>query len=290
MKAMRAMVVSAGALIAAASGWAQTVQFYIIDKQADYVQTSSSAPSLSYYRLAAEINGSNLSGMTNHSVSTPGPGTVTMAYDPMDGKWFDHQDFATKALLDAAFPNGTYTYTAVSTASNVPLKVDATPSGDLYPTAVPQITSVDNGATWSGGSLIMQTTGTTTITLNSFAQYSSALNGQVGGHIGVSFYQTSGTGSFVTLQQEAITFQSQSAFNTFMVSGLTAGNHYQFEIEYNVITAADATSLAGATGVGLFTNRLHIDVIAVPEPSTYAAIFGAVALVGVMLHRRRRVA
>ena len=40
--------------------------------------------------------------------------------------------------------------------------------------------------------------------------------------------------------------------------------------------------------LGLFTYRTQMTLIAVPEPSAYAAILGALALAGVVIRRRRQ--
>ncbi len=70
-----------------------------------------------------------------------------------------------------------------------------------------------------------------------------------------------------------------------MLSGLTAGN-YTVEIEFNAVNELNIGDFP-APAVALFTSRTQFSLQVIPEPSTYAAIFGAVALAGVMLHRRR---
>jgi hypothetical protein len=265
------------------------VEFYILEKRTNYLQTSAAAPSAADYRFTFEINGTNLSGLTNHSVTTPGgTGTATVAYDIPGDRWKYYQDYGSKAALDAAFFNGSYSVT-VDTASNVPLTLEATPSADFYPSGVPQLISANNGALWSAGKLLVSDTGTTTLTLSSFSEYNSVANGQLAGHIGMSLLLT-GPGSFTEVNQEAFTFNADPAFNTFMISGLTAGSTYQFELEYNILTALDSGSLAGATGAALFTNRLQIDIQAVPEPATYAMIIGGLSLAMVAVYRRHRLA
>lgn len=281
-------------------GFAQ-VDFYIVDKQTSYVQTSAAAPSLATnpYSFTFEISGkqpgSGISGIVNHSFTTPagsGVGGYTLVsgdYDSGEDRWKYSQSFATKSgagSLDEAFLNGTYVLN-VGDATNIPFVLDATPSGDLYP-ITPQVTGMNNGATWSGGQLLIKDTGTTTLNLSDFTSlYSSTASGQVGGHIGAFLYLTS-SGSFTSINQEALTFDSDPAFNTFLISGLTAGSTYQLELEFNSIMTADTTSISGATGVAIFTTRLQVNVLAVPEPATYAEIFGVLALAGAMIHRRRR--
>lgn len=276
------------------------IDFFVVDKLVTYVQTSSSTPSLhatSPFIFSFEIEGQNpgtsIGSITNHAFTSPGGSGVTGYtlvsgdYDSSENQWKYRQSFALKSDLDAAFSNGTYSV-SVGNVADIPLTLNASPSGDLYP-LVPKVTGMNNGASWNGSNqLLISDTGTTTLTFSDFtSQYNSTSNGQVGAHIGAFLYLTS-SGSFTELNQEALTFEADSAFNTFMISGLTAGSTYQFELEYNAIMAADTTSIPGATGVALFSSRMQLEVLAIPEPSTYAAILGALALGGVMVQRRRR--
>ncbi|MDI1320304.1 MAG: PEP-CTERM sorting domain-containing protein, partial [bacterium] len=73
-------------------------------------------------------------------------------------------------------------------------------------------------------------------------------------------------------------------------SSMVAGNTYTLQLEFNLGTNATSNILGfGELDMGLFTYRTNITVIAVPEPSTYAAILGVVALGGVMIRRRHAV-
>ena len=62
---------------------------------------------------------------------------------------------------------------------------------------------------------------------------------------------------------------------------ITPGSSFYFRWLYTATTGTNSTN-----GQGLAIDNLSIT--AIPEPSTYAAIFGALALAGVGVHRRRQ--
>ncbi|MBI2813234.1 MAG: PEP-CTERM sorting domain-containing protein [Opitutae bacterium] len=136
-----------------------------------------------------------------------------------------------------------------------------------------------------------------TFNLNGLAGYPS------GGHVGI-FLNGVNEPSFVSgnnpggeVRAESIKLGTNNdpevTFLTFnpSASNMVLGQTYTLEIEYNLALNTASNLFGGGAGeldLGLFTYRTQLTLIAVPEPSTYAAIFGGVALAGVMLHRRRR--
>jgi len=136
-----------------------------------------------------------------------------------------------------------------------------------------------------------------TFNLNGLAGYSS------GGHVGLfingvndpAFISGNNPGGDVS--GESIKFgafnDAELTFLTFnpSASNMVAGNAYILELEYNLApNAASNLFGAGELDLGLFTYRTKLTLIAVPEPATYAEIFGVVALVGMMFRRRRQAA
>jgi hypothetical protein len=72
---------------------------------------------------------------------------------------------------------------------------------------------------------------------------------------------------------------------------LLAGNIYKVGLEFNYFLAVPADFETGtfkAVVINTMTTEFQIQVI--PEPATYAELFGVVALVGVMFRRRRQAA
>jgi hypothetical protein len=195
------------------------------------------------------------------------------------------QTFGSAAALDAAFANGLYSinFGTTSGASDV-----ASISVNLAAAAFPNApeASVTNG-TWGGG----------VFTVTDPSQLLTISSGNFGltdgdaYHIGISV-----DGNSVHEGSEIfdLDYQSGDPDPTFLALGV-AGNiltngTYTVRLEFNRLLDPSNSNVFEAQSLGAFTSNttFTIQVGAIPEPSTYAAIFGAVALAGVMLHRRRR--
>lgn len=76
-----------------------------------------------------------------------------------------------------------------------------------------------------------------------------------------------------------------------MPNRLTAGQTYYASLQFNNNNIDYAVPNLGNGNVGysVINEFEMLAVGAIPEPSTYAAIFGGLALAGAMIHRRRRV-
>ncbi len=77
------------------------------------------------------------------------------------------------------------------------------------------------------------------------------------------------------------------SFSLAAVSSLNSITGIYFRL-VNTSTTSIGGGAIGATGASRIDNFTVMGTAAVPEPSTYAAIFGAVALVGAAVHRRRQ--
>ena len=69
---------------------------------------------------------------------------------------------------------------------------------------------------------------------------------------------------------------------------LTAGQTYSASLQFNNNFINYNNPFAGANGSVGYTVINDFQIQAVPEPSTYAAILGAIALAGVIIRRQRR--
>lgn len=167
-----------GALVVS-TGFAQaSVGSYGIGKKKDFLQSSSSAPVSQAiigdpngpYHFSADLSGANLNQIAPAPrLTLPGGSQFTLTGD--SDSMGVANSYANKSSLDAAFPNGSYTFTA-GTAS-LPISLGAS---DAYPTDTPQIT---NG-TWDGqGRLVVGASSGVTLNFNDFSQYSSGVGGTV---------------------------------------------------------------------------------------------------------------
>ncbi|MCF7687139.1 MAG: PEP-CTERM sorting domain-containing protein [Cephaloticoccus sp.] len=131
--------------------------------------------------------------------------------------------------------------------------------------------------------------------------------------VGALHWQTGGSGSVVhytftvaDLLTSTLTFSNQHEFQTtsnndgfaLILNGASAttavtltGKGSSFTYDYSGFSANDQTFLEGLTSIPFTTgtgfSSITVSASAVPEPSTYAAIFGAIALLGTIAVRKR---
>jgi hypothetical protein len=143
----------------------------------------------------------------------------------------------------------------------------------------PELPQITNGS-WISGQMQVDATINYTINFASFSSFNTddsyrlSIRNISDVEVASGFWNTAGTTSFVI-----------------NANTLTAGQTYTASLQFNNNSIDYGVALAGANGnVGYSViNEFQIlAVSAIPEPSTYAAIFGALALTGVVIHRRRR--
>ncbi len=274
-------------LALAALAHAQVVDFVTVSKTQQYIQTTNSAPTTpTNFQFTTEIEGTSLSGITTPTLnSRPGTGPIgSYFYNASEDMWIIQQNFGTGPLLEAAYGVGNYNITAVGSTVAINLSNESPRF-----TAIPFATL--SSGTISGGVLTWNVSQSLTITLSDPMPGGTA----VIDHISLSIW-----GNNISLSADAFGNGTQSftipgtagVNNTFI-----AGNSYTVEMEFvnisggsGVSTFATAGGLNGKDYVGYYGRSTSFTIQAIPEPSTYAAIFGALALAGVMIHRRRRTA
>lgn len=286
MKSMRFFIVLAGALFASAMMSGQTVTEFIIAKINDNYQTQDGSTSAgdfdnqgntNAYGIFAQVTGTGLSGTYSFTTpTTPTPTTINITTVETGSLVYENAfAYADATALNAAFPDGDYSM-AIPNTNNSNLAPDSVSlfnlSGGTF-SNVPMIT----GGTWSGGRLLIDPTQNYTLNFIGFSGFGA------GDSITLAIDGSGSNGHDV---------DSSSAVTSFLISAgdIVLANGNTTRAELNFINGIDTdTSITGATGFTGYVTILSFEIQAIPEPSTYAAIFGALALAGVILRRRRRV-
>jgi hypothetical protein len=276
MKTTRSLMAIAGALVATALMSGQTINDFMVGKIYDGSQTSGSGSSFASpgYGIFTEVMGTGLSG--TYTVATPG-GTVTspltLTGNASERQYEVASTYADVSALNAAYANGDYTFAIP--ASGGPFSPTLSLTGDAFPNTF-SITGLTNG-TWSGGNLVFNPGQSLTLTFDSFS-------GMVNGTDRIFFNADTG--------YEIET--SVAGTTSFLVPAnsisLSAGQTTSAELVFAKVVDFDNTTISGASGMAVYATIVSITLQAIPEPSTYAAIFGTLALAGVAMHRRRRTA
>jgi hypothetical protein len=301
------------------AGLAQAqVNIVMVEKQVTHVQNSASDPTLASgspyaFRFAVVGGDTSIGGLTPVQITSTATGSGVTGpvilsagsnYDATDNEWTSnaavYSSQSGAGSLDEAYANGVYGLKIGATSFNITLGGGTGPYTDGYPAAAPMLTGLSAGDFNGSGQLkIDLSLSSYTFNLNGLPGYTS------GGHVGIFIFGVndpafvSGSNPSGNVQRESIYFASAGltdpevtslTFNP-SASTMVAGNTYILEMEYNLAPNATVNLLGvGELDLGLFTYRTTVSLVAIPEPSTYAAIFGALALAGVMIVRRRRTA
>lgn len=270
---MRVMFVFAGAFIAAAFVSGQTVTEFIIAKINDRYQTQDGVtvagdlynqPNTNAYGIFAQVTGTGLMG--TYTFTAPGGSPINISTVESGALVYENAfGHPTSGSLNTAFADGDYSM-QINTSGGLQNITLFSLTGSVYPN-VPEIT----GATWSGGKLFIADP-TQAYTLN-FTTF-SGMGGNDKIILGID-------GVFDT--------ESTSSVTSFIIpaNSFTFGQSTSGELNFAKVIDVD-TSIVGATGFTAYVSIVSFQIQVIPEPSTYATIFGALALAGVMIHQRRR--
>ncbi|MDO8541071.1 MAG: immunoglobulin domain-containing protein [Opitutaceae bacterium] len=235
--------------------------FYFVSKQQQFLQTSATgavADPLGAFKFQAKA-------ATSVTLTLPGGGTFPSVFDNKNSDYALRQFFATKAALDAAFPNGTYRMTGASIPA-----ISLNLAADNYPVVTPQVTSVTNGTWNSGGVLVVNPAQPTTLNFSTFSGY--ATSGVAGL---INFYLTSMSGDNVTLETEVF---SQAIFGapatptpltsySIPAGRLTSGRLYRAWLVFDTVSTMDTTSIPGSAVGSLFSKEVSF-YLAAQAPGT----------------------
>jgi hypothetical protein len=220
--------------------------FITAQKVKNYYQTSTSAP-LAYEPGPFEFRGDSPVGPA--SFTPPGLTSVTLTQGQGDNGDYSVDDtFGTQALLDAAFPDGSYTF-AITGSASFALAL----TGDSYPT-VPQV----NGGTYnSDGQLVIDPTQSYTLNLSQDTAY-----GSIGAISHMELKLQSLTGDF-SQKQEAFTPGNASPFNAYVIPAgtLTAGNIYSLEVDFDTVLNDSTTDVSGYTVGTVYSSDTSLIIV-----------------------------
>ena len=204
----------------------------------------------------------NVSGPVAMSFTPPGgTSTALTAYQGGSGTKYDFSiNYASQAAMDAAFPNGSYTY-AVTGSSNFSLNL----TGNLYP-STPQVT----GGTWnSSGQLVLDPTQDNTLNFSPFTAYGTA---GILSHMQIQIQ--SFDGSTVNLSQTNITPTNSTGFTSYLIPAgtLSAGSIYECNLEYDTGVADNTTAVSGDTAVTIYTASTNFFFVTSGTPANVPTI------------------
>ncbi len=302
MKSTRVLLALILAMAAATIASAQTISIVILDRSANYIQTtagSSSLASSTPYSAEVFMNGANLNLISSFSFKKPGDATTVYSGVQDGSEWqapASGNMFSTMSALNTAFGAGGYTISISRTVGGpyadstlTMTNLVGTTNDGLPNTPFVIATQNSNPVTWSGGKMLVDPTLALTITTTTFS--TNYTNGQ--GRVGVGVFGSipdqeasneTSPGSFI--------FSGNSAQLVIAANTFAAGQFYSGDMEFNNLIGSlvdlSGTYGGSAKGITIYSAFTSFQIQAIPEPSTYAAIFGALALAGVMIHRRRR--
>lgn len=224
------------------------VNSYGMSKGRDFLQSSSATPTsdaiTGAFQFSVDLVGTNLNLLApapklilpNASQQNLTGSGTSMGLSPR---------YASKANLDAAYPNGSYSITAGTLT--LPVSFGST---DAYPSDIPRIL---NGTWDSQGRLVINAQTGAELTFNSFSQYSTG----PGEWISFSLYAISGTtlgNEIVSVERFALSgYGSDEALTSYGISAglLQADRTYYAELSFARIVNLN-TSFLPITGTATF--------------------------------------
>lgn len=252
------LVASGFALTISLGAYADSVDPYTVNKVHLYTQTSTAgAVALSDYPYALSVRAS--SAVDLH---LPNGTTQSLATDS-NGKFTLTKVFTSKANLDAAFPNGTYTLTGAAVPT---LSYNLTT--DSYPSSIPQIT----GGTWTNGVLVVNPAQSTTVNYSTFTTFATS---GLAGHVSLSLDTDASNLQQQVVSQPILGLPVASApFTsvTIPANTLSTGKVYRLRLNFDTITTLDLSSLPGNGAIAIWQNDLEVWVAAVSGTAPAAPV------------------
>lgn len=187
---------------------------------------------------------------------------------------FDGGGFATLAALNAAFPNGTYTFNLQTATAPAAYTASVPITGDAYPAAVPRIT----GGTFSSGALQIDSAASFNFNWNNFAgtqlfQILDATNNVV---FSRTLANSTGAAMAANTLQPGQYYTASLIFQTrqvaFADTNTTWLATYSLEVDFKIATISGPPVMSGPAQVIATVGQLFTyQVIASNHPASYGA-------------------
>ena len=248
---------------------ASSGSYYVVSKASYYEQNSTSAPALNVsvpYSFLAEIENLPTQPVSASSyISLPSGASGSIGLTSFSAGYRYTAGYANQSALDAAFPNGTYTF-HINTSSGgyvVPLAL----SPVSYPVNIPKISN----SGWASGDLVVDPTQSYTFTWNGFSGF----------HLNFGI-QGNGTGTFNGAAYSVANPVTGNASYTLAANTLTAGQTYQATLEFDTATAVNTTSVTtganhttASSGIAAFGDQTSFTIFAQTPGSAGALVWNA---------------
>jgi hypothetical protein len=258
---------------------AAQAQIFSVDtfRTAEYTQTGNgNSLTLNGYYFSAQLLSVNPNDFSAVQLTYPGPGSP-VSLSVIDPRLFQYQSslFSNQAGLDAAFPFGTYQFSASNGVVSTPTSLNY--SSDLYPTALPYLTGT-NFTDLQG----LNAATPTTFDFSSFPTDPLA-DAQ---RIDLRIYASPSD----NLIYDSGLLASTTASVSLPANTLQAGQSYFYQLNFTNYLGQNApNSQFGGTvdfddqTLGAFTTAAAPTV---PEPGA-ATLLGCLSLAGLLVRRRR---
>lgn len=270
-----------------------TVEFIVVAREAHFYQTDAAtvtADNVAPVRFSVEVEGSNMtstSPLTAASFTWPGGSSTPLAFDVWDNDWtFENSNFANMTALNAIYGTGTYSISMTGTpTATVGVVVGSFASSQLQ---IPVMTLT--GGTWMGNAYVLGATDSLSITFNSV--YTGTVSGTQGFHYYAGLWgentstEVEGFINYNPMSRSAVEGGATGP-GAWTVGVLPVGM-YSIEVGYADIQNPASLFEGTVFSASLLEYRTNIQLVVVPEPSTYALCALGLGVLGLAHWRRRR--
>jgi hypothetical protein len=275
---------------------AQTVEFITVEYQQRNQQTGAAtvvADALTPYRFQAEVDGTGITGSAPLSAATVTYNSITqnLTYSSGSSNWrYQSSAYQNLADLVAAFPTGSYAMALTGAPTGSATITLNDPSSTTI--NAPLLTLSSTGGAWSGNAYYFNPANTLSISFN--AVFTGTPAGTKGYNYSVDL---SGANAAAANTPTGFIHYDPTTGNvapdtiaTFTIgaSTLVSGSSYVLEVTYQDIQSVTANALGSITSGALVSRSTFVNLVAVPEPATWTAWLGALALAAVAMRRGSR--